>query len=106
MFAHTRLTLFFGPITGVSPSSSSGPDSPGGSHQLHANPFFAKMNEGGFRKTGPYLVTVTSDTTFGDLLHVIVAQRVHRVYVVSDDKTPIGVVTLTDVLRMVRQLAE
>ncbi len=62
------------------------------------------MNEGGFRKSGPYLVTVAPDTKFGDLLKVIYEHRVHRVYV-CEHELPIDVVTLTDVLRKVRQLA-
>lgn len=83
-------------------SESSEPSSP--TVQLRRNPFFAKMNEGGFRKSGPYLVTVAPDTKFGDLLKVIYEHRVHRVYV-CEHELPIDVVTLTDVLRKVRQLA-
>ena len=62
---------------------------------MASNPFFAKMNEGGFRRTGPYLVTATPETRFRELLRSFLTHGVHRVYVCEGGK-PVDVVTLTD----------
>jgi hypothetical protein len=37
--------------------------------QNRANPFFAKMNEGGFRRTGPFLVVARPDDSLEKVLH-------------------------------------
>lgn len=65
------------------------------------NPFFAKMNEGGFRRSGPFLVVAAPDDPLGKVLSLIVEHGVHRVYVCEErDAKPLDVVTLTDVLRL------
>ena len=76
-----------------------------------SNPFFAGMNEGGFRRHGPFLVTVTPETTLAETLRVIVERGVHRVYACErrpgeDFERPVDVVTLTDILRRVCEAAE
>jgi CBS domain containing-hemolysin-like protein len=47
------------------------------------------------------VVTVTESTTFTELLALLVAKHLHRVYVVNCDGKPISIITLTDVLRAV-----
>jgi len=47
------------------------------------------------------LVCVTELTTFEELLVKIQLTKVHRLYVVKEDKTLVGVLTLTDILRYV-----
>ncbi|PSC72908.1 DNA repair XRCC3-like protein [Micractinium conductrix] len=47
----------------------------------------------------PALGTVTADTTLGELLDMLVAGKMHRVYVVDSEGKPISIITLTDVLR-------
>ena len=78
--------------------------------EFASNPFFAKMNEGGFRRTGPYLVTATPETRFRELLREFLTHGVHRVYVCerkSDTHVhPVDVVTLTDVLRTTCRAAD
>ena len=74
--------------------------------EFASNPFFAKMNEGGFRRTGPYLVTATPETRFRKLLRAFCENGVHRVYVCEDGSEPVDVVTLTDVLRTTRRAAD
>ena len=64
------------------------------------------MNEGGFRRTGPYLVTATPETRFRKLLRAFCENGVHRVYVCEDGSEPVDVVTLTDVLRTTRRAAD
>jgi 5'-AMP-activated protein kinase regulatory gamma subunit len=71
-----------------------------------ANPFFAKMNEGGFRKTGPFLVKTTPEASFRDVLRVITQHGVHRVYVCEEGEKPVDVITLTDILSKVCEAAE
>jgi len=44
-------------------------------------------------------VTVTETSTFSDVLLKMTAHRVHRLFVVDGNKHPIGVVTMTDVIR-------
>jgi len=44
-------------------------------------------------------VTVTENSTFSDVLLKMTAHKVHRLFVVDTDKHPIGVVTMTDVIR-------
>jgi CBS domain-containing protein len=47
------------------------------------------------------VVTVTEATTFTELLALLVAKHLHRVYVVNGDGKPVSIITLTDVLRAV-----
>jgi CBS domain-containing protein len=55
------------------------------------------------------LITCRRDSTLRELLEVLVGNRVHRVYVVepaggdSEGLRPVGVVTPTDVLRLVAE---
>lgn len=71
-------------------------------HARH--PFFASANRaGGPAKGDIQLFTVKRDTTLRELLHKIVGEHIHRVYVVDRDEEPRvqAVITPTDVLRLV-----
>ena len=75
--------------------------------QNRGNPFFAKMSEGGFRRTGPFLVVARPDDTLRKVLGMITEHGVHRVYVCeADSMRPTGVMTLTDVLRLASRAAQ
>ena len=96
---------FLALLHGTSYAGFSGAGTP--SDVIASNPFFAKMNEGGFRKTGPYLVTATPETTFREVLSSFLTHGVHRVYVCEENnKKPVDVVTLTDALRATRDVAD
>lgn len=95
---------FLALLHGTSYAGFSGAGTPS---DVISNPFFAKMNEGGFRKTGPYLVTATPETTFREVLSSFLTHGVHRVYVCEENnKKPVDVVTLTDALRATRDVAD
>lgn len=95
---------FLALLHGTSYAGFSGAGTPS---DVISNPFFAKMNEGGFRKTGPYLVTATPETTFREVLSSFLTHGVHRVYVCEENnKNPVDVVTLTDALRATRDVAD
>lgn len=47
------------------------------------------------------LIAVQPSSTFAETLTALVSNALHRVYVVDAERTPVGIVTLTDVLRMV-----
>ena len=95
---------FLALLHGTSYAGFSGAGTPS---DVISNPFFAKMNEGGFRKTGPYLVTATPETTFREVLSSFLTHGVHRVYVCEgNNKKPVDVVTLTDALRATRDVAD
>eukprot|EP00198_Chlamydomonas_reinhardtii_P012056 XP_001701393.1 predicted protein [Chlamydomonas reinhardtii] len=47
------------------------------------------------REVGQRLVVVRPDTTFGEVLQLLVSHRVHRVYVVNAAMQPVGIVTCT-----------
>ncbi|KAL4418674.1 hypothetical protein ABPG77_010621 [Micractinium sp. CCAP 211/92] len=71
-------------------------------HARH--PFFASANRaGGPTKGDIQLFTVKKDTTLREMLHKIVEEHIHRVYVVDKDDEPRvqAVITPTDVLRLV-----
>ena len=75
--------------------------------QNRTNPFFAKMNEGGFRRAGPFLIVARPDDSLRRVLQEITEHGVHRVYVCqADSMEPVGVITLTDILRLVCDAAE
>jgi 5'-AMP-activated protein kinase regulatory gamma subunit len=93
---------FLALLHGTSYAGFSGAGAPS---EFASNPFFAKMNEGGFRRTGPYLVTATPETRFRELLRSFLTHGVHRVYVCEGGK-PVDVVTLTDALRATCEAAE
>ena len=95
---------FLALLHGTSYAGFSGAGTPS---DVISNPFFAKMNEGGFRKSGPYLVTATPETTFREVLSSFLTHGVHRVYVCEgNNKKPVDVVTLTDALRATRDVAD
>ena len=94
---------FLALLHGTSYAGFSGAGTP---PDVASNPFFAKMNEGGFRKTGPYLVTATPETTFRELLRSFLTHGVHRVYVCEENNKPVDVVTLTDALRATSDVAD
>lgn len=95
---------FLALLHGTSYAGFSGAGTPS---DVISNPFFAKMNEGGFRKSGPYLVTATPETTFREVLTAFLTHGVHRVYVCEENnKKPVDVVTLTDALRATRDVAD
>ena len=95
---------FLALLHGTSYAGFSGAGTPS---DVISNPFFAKMFEGGFRKTGPYLVTATPETTFREVLSSFLTHGVHRVYVCEENnKKPVDVVTLTDALRATRDVAD
>jgi hypothetical protein len=50
-------------------------------------------------EVGQALVTCGPGTRFGEALALLVRHRLHRVYVCDDSTAPVGVITLTDVLR-------
>lgn len=50
-------------------------------------------------EVGQHLITCSPDTPLPEIMSTIVHNRLHRVYVCSDDMTPCGVITLTDLLR-------
>jgi len=70
------------------------------------NPFFSQMKEGGFRRHPPFLITCTPNDIFAKLLDLIVENKIHRVYIVSEGEAmkPLGTITLTDILRCFKTL--
>lgn len=56
-------------------------------------------------EVGQSLVLATPAHTFGDVLDLLVARRAHRVYVVDQEEVPLGIITCTDVLRKVVEVA-
>jgi CBS domain-containing protein len=43
-------------------------------------------------------VTINMNDKFGDVLKTVMEKRVHRVYIVDNDRKPTGVVSLRDLL--------
>ncbi len=39
------------------------------------------------------------DSTLAEVVGLLVAHKIHRVYVIDDKEQPAGIVTMTDVLR-------
>ncbi|KAK9831404.1 hypothetical protein WJX81_001860 [Elliptochloris bilobata] len=54
-------------------------------------------------QVGQALVLATAQETFSEVLEKLVANRLHRLYVVDTELRPVGIVTLTDILRTVTQ---
>ncbi|CAL8470950.1 g10492 [Coccomyxa elongata] len=54
-------------------------------------------------KVGQDLVLATPHDTFAEILEKLVSNRLHRLYIVDELTRPIGIVTLTDILRTVMQ---
>jgi CBS domain-containing protein len=44
--------------------------------------------------------------TLGELLEKLVTHRLHRLYVVDFDTRPVGIITLTDILRKLVELCQ
>mmetsp|Transcript_898 Transcript_898/g.2753 ORF Transcript_898/g.2753 Transcript_898/m.2753 type:complete len:391 (-) Transcript_898:1214-2386(-) len=55
---------------------------------------------------GQALVCVKAESTFREVLDLLTSNRLHRLYAVDEQLQPIGLVTCTDVLKMVLQEAE
>lgn len=51
--------------------------------------------------SGPALVACGPDSTFLEAVEKLVRSRVHRIYVLDTDRRPVGVMTLSDVCRIV-----
>lgn len=43
-------------------------------------------------------LTVTTNSTLDDVIQIILDKKVHRVWIIDEDRKPTGVITLTDVL--------
>ncbi|KAK9829547.1 hypothetical protein WJX72_006411 [[Myrmecia] bisecta] len=56
-------------------------------------------------KVGQQLITAEAGDTFRDVLQLLVESRMHRLYVVTPELEPVGIITLTDVLRQVVEAA-
>ncbi|KXZ43136.1 hypothetical protein GPECTOR_101g37 [Gonium pectorale] len=69
-------------------------DQPTSANLLHGHP-----------PVGQRLIVATANSTFGEVVGLLVRHRVHRVYVVDERGSPVGIVTCTDVLRKVVELA-
>ena len=48
--------------------------------------------------TQAHVAALPRDATFGDMLQAIVKHRMHRVYIVDEERRPVAVVTLTDLM--------
>jgi 5'-AMP-activated protein kinase regulatory gamma subunit len=51
------------------------------------------------QEVGQQIICCGADTTFAEVLQLLTQHRLHRLYVVDQDTAPIGLITLTDVLR-------
>jgi CBS domain-containing protein len=45
-------------------------------------------------------IVCTPDATLGEVIQRVVAEKVHRMYVVDENSHPLGVITLTDILHL------
>lgn len=54
----------------------------------------------------PKAVMVTPESTFGDVINLVNHARTHRVWVVDTTHKPIGVISLTDICRVITKLHE
>ncbi|KAF6250582.1 hypothetical protein COO60DRAFT_796807 [Scenedesmus sp. NREL 46B-D3] len=57
-------------------------------------------------EVGQNLILVTPQATMVEILDKIVSHRIHRVYVIDDQERPVGVVTCTDVVRLIIGLVQ
>lgn len=46
-------------------------------------------------------ITCTSDASLKDIMAIVLKQHVHRVWIIDEQKKPIGVVTLTDIIHAI-----
>jgi len=51
------------------------------------------------QKRADYLVTVSPNTLLKDAIHRIHSQKVHRAFIVDEHQKPIGIMSLTDIIR-------
>ncbi|GFH24882.1 uncharacterized protein HaLaN_22753 [Haematococcus lacustris] len=56
-------------------------------------------------EVGQKLVLAKATTTLSEVMDLLVRYGIHRVYVVNEEEKPIGIVTHTDILRKLLQLA-
>jgi len=54
----------------------------------------------------PKAIVVTPESTFGDVINLVNHARTHRVWVVDATHKPIGVISLTDICRVITKLHE
>ncbi|GIL60207.1 hypothetical protein Vafri_14809 [Volvox africanus] len=54
---------------------------------------------------GQRLVVATGTNTFAEVVELLVRHCIHRVYVVDEHEVPVGIVTCTDILRKVVEVA-
>ena len=54
-----------------------------------------------YARQSPPALTCGPDTPFRDVVLLLASGGVHRIYVVDDARAPVGVVTLTDVLKAI-----
>lgn len=52
----------------------------------------------------PKAIMVTPEGTFGDVINLVTHAKTHRVWVVDANHKPIGVISLTDVCRVITKL--
>ncbi|WIA41945.1 hypothetical protein OEZ86_009253 [Tetradesmus obliquus] len=57
-------------------------------------------------EVGQNLILVTPQATMIEILDKIVSHRIHRVYVIDELERPVGVVTCTDVVRLIISLVQ
>jgi CBS domain-containing protein len=55
-------------------------------------------------EVGQSLVLCRPGSSLSEVVAMLVASKVHRVYVVDEQERPVGVVTITDVLRKLVEL--
>ncbi|GIL82346.1 hypothetical protein Vretimale_11815 [Volvox reticuliferus] len=56
-------------------------------------------------EVGQRLVVATGKSTFAEVVELLVKHCIHRVYVVDEREVPVGIVTCTDILRKVVEVA-
>lgn len=81
------------------PMGSSPKPSDAGFKFAHDREMRQRSNNAPGHEVGQRLITCSPDTPLPEIMATIVNNRLHRVYICSDDMTPCGVITLTDLLR-------
>ncbi|EIE20202.1 CBS-domain-containing protein [Coccomyxa subellipsoidea C-169] len=94
-------TEYWGAAAGVKQTSDAEPGSPAA--RFAHNGELRQRSPSVGHKVGQALVLATPNDTFAEILEKLVTKHLHRLYVVDDMARPIGIVTLTDILRMVMQ---
>uniref|UniRef100_A0A7S0X0C9 CBS domain-containing protein n=1 Tax=Chlamydomonas leiostraca TaxID=1034604 RepID=A0A7S0X0C9_9CHLO len=57
-------------------------------------------------EVGQELVLARPGQTLVSVMELLVARRIHRVYVVDEEEKPVGIITCTDILRKLLQMAQ